>query len=70
MVNGIKTIYTYEVNKRFNSKICVGSQVRCNTPEEGRRTSWLKSCMYNEENENSLNILSDKNYQDSSQKFM
>ena len=36
----------------------------CPTPEEGQRTYWLKNCKYNNKDEdNSLNILRDKNYQ-------
>ena len=40
------------------------------TPEEGQRTYQLKCCDYNNKDEvNSLNILSNNNYQASSQKF-
>ena len=39
----------------------VGSRVRHNTPEEGRRAYQPKRCVYNNEDEdNRLNILSDK----------
>ena len=49
---------------------CVGFQVQHETPEEGQRTYQSKHSEYNnEEDDNSLNILSDKDYPASSQKF-
>ena len=49
---------------------CVGSQVQFETPDESQRTYQPKHCEYsNEIEDNSLNILSDKSYQASSQKF-
>ena len=49
---------------------CVGSWVWHETLKEGRRTHQPKHCEYNNEDEgNSLNALSDKNYHASSQKF-
>ena len=63
MVNGIRTIYSHESKKGFDSKFCVGSLVWYETSEEGRRMHWLKHCKYNNKNEdkNYPNILSDKN---------
>ena len=34
MVNGIRTIYLCGLNKEFDLKFCVGSQVQYETPEE------------------------------------
>ena len=49
------------LNKRFSSRSYVGSWIWHETPEEGRRTH-LPKCKYNNEDEtNSVNILSDKN---------
>ena len=62
MFNGISTIYQCGLNKGFSSKFCVGSRVRHETPEEGRRTYRPKCWEYNNGDEdNSSNILSDKN---------
>ena len=36
MVNGIRKIYSRELNKGFGSKLLVGSRVRHEIPEEGR----------------------------------
>ena len=70
MVNGIRTIYPRGLSKGFGLKFCVGSRVRHETPEEGRRMHRLKRCEYNEKDEDdSPNRLSDKNYQASSHKF-
>ena len=66
MVHGIRTIYPRE---GLSLRMCVGSWVQHETPEEGHRKYQLKHCEYNNENEDSANILSDKNYQASSQKF-
>ena len=50
-----------DLNKWFGSRFCVGSQGRRETPEEGRRTHQPKHWEYKNENEdNSLNTLSDK----------
>ena len=71
IVKRTKTIYHRKLNKEFSSKFCVGSWVWHNTPEDGRRGYRLKRSEYNNENEgNCPNILSDKNYRVSSQKFM
>ena len=71
MVNGIRTIYPSELNEGFGSKFHVGSRVRHETPDEGRRMHWLKRCKYNDKDEdNSPNTLDDKNYQASSQEFI
>ena len=49
-------------NKGFSSRFYVGSWVRHETPEEGRRTYHSKRGECNNEDEvNSPNILSDKN---------
>ena len=57
-----------ELNKRFNSRFCVGFPVRHNTLEIGRRAYRPKISEYNDDTEdNSLNILSDKNHQASYQ---
>ena len=42
-------------------RFCVDSQVRHETPEEGRKTYWPKCCKYNNNEVNSLNILSSNN---------
>ena len=56
--------------KGFGSKFCMNYRVRHETLEEGRRTYWPKRCGHNDEDEdNSPNILSGKNYQASSKKF-
>ena len=70
MVNGIRKIYPHRSNKGFGSKFYVGFQVQNETLEEGPRTHQLKYCRYNNKDEdNSRNILNDKNPQASSQKF-
>ena len=62
MVNKIRTNYPSELNKGFLSKFCVGSRFQHKMPEGGQRTHWAKCCDYiNENEENSLNILSDGN---------
>ena len=44
----------------FNSKICVVSQIRHETPEEDRKMHRPKRCEYNNKDKvNSLNTLSD-----------
>ena len=43
MVNGIWTIYSRGLNKWFSSKFFLGSRVRYETPEEGRKTPRQKS---------------------------
>ena len=69
MVNGIRTGNPCGFNKGHSSKFHVGSQVQ-QTPEEGRRTYWLKCCGNNNKDEdNSPKTLNDKNHQASSQKF-
>ena len=61
VVNGIRTMYSSGLIKGFSSKFCMGSYVQNETPEEGWRMHQLKRCVYNNEDEdNSLNILSDK----------
>ena len=70
MVNGIRTIYPRRLNKGFCSKFRVGSTDRHKRPKEDRRLHRPKRCKYNNEDEdNCSNILNDKNYQASSQKF-
>ena len=54
--------------KGFSSRFCVGSQVRHETPDEGQRTYRPKRYEYEDE-DNSLNILNNKNHQTSSEKF-
>ena len=54
----------------FPSSLFVGTRVQNEAPEKGRKTYRPKRCEYNNENgNNNLRILSDKNYQTSSQKF-
>ena len=60
MINGIKTIYPRDLNKEFSSRFCVGFRFRINTPEKDRRTYRPKRCEHINE-DNSLNIVSDKN---------
>ena len=69
MVNGIRIIYLDGLNKGFSLKFCVGSWVWHETAEEDWRTHLLKSDYKNKDEHNSLNMLNDKNYQASSQKF-
>ena len=70
MVNGIRTIYPSVLNKWFSLRYCVGFWVWHETPEKDRGTYQPKHCEYNnEDKDNSPNILSDKNYKTSSQKF-
>ena len=62
MVNGIKIIYPHGLNKWFSSKFCVSSGLQHETPEEGWRMHWPKRWEYNNKKEDdSFNILSDKN---------
>ena len=61
MVSGIRMIYTRGFNKK-SLKFRVCSRVWHETPEEGRRIHKPKHCEYNNE-DNSPNTLSDKNYQ-------
>ena len=68
MVNGIRTKYPCGLNKGFWLKFCAGSQFQYEMPEEGRRMHQPKCCEFNNE-DISPNILSDKNYPASSQKF-
>ena len=69
MVNGIRTGNPCGFNKECSSKFHAGSQVRQETPEEGWRTYLPKCCGNNEDEDNSLKTLNDKNHQASSQKF-
>ena len=70
MVNGFKIIYLRGLNKGFTLRFCVGSRVQHEAPNEGRRTYCPKRCEYNNDDEGNIpNILRDKNYQVSSQKF-
>ena len=56
MVNRIRTIYSRGLNEGFS----LNSKVQYETPEEGWRMYQLK-CVYNNKDEdNILNILSDK----------
>ena len=55
IVNEIRAFYPRRLNKGFGSKFYVGSRVRHETPEEGRRTHWPKRC---DDEENTPNILS------------
>ena len=62
MANGNRTGDRRGFNKGCSLKFHEGSQVR-QTPEEGQRTYQLKSCGNNNEDEdNSLKTLNDKNY--------
>ena len=69
MVNRIGTVYTCGSNKEFSLRFSGDSRVQHETPEEVQRTYWLKCCYNNKDEVNSLNILSNNNYQASSQKF-
>ena len=70
IINGKITFYPHGLNKGISWRFCVSSQVRHETPEEGQRTYQPKCCEYKNEDEgNCPNILSDKNYQASTQKF-
>ena len=61
MLNRIRIIYSYGLNKGFGSKFCVGSQVQHEAPEEGWRSHRPKYCEYNNKDEdNSPNRVNDK----------
>ena len=61
MVNRIRTIYACGLNKEFSLRLCAGSRVQYEIPEESRRMTQLKCCESNNEDEdNRPNILSDK----------
>ena len=63
-------IPSHGLNNKFSLRFFVGSKVQYETPEEGWRTYQPKRCEYNNKDVvNSLNILSDKNYQALYQKF-
>ena len=69
IINGLRTIYPCGLDKGFSLKFCVGSRVQHEPPEQGQK-AYKPKCEYNNEDEdNSPNILGDKNYQTSSQKF-
>ena len=68
MVNGIRARDSCGLDKGCGSKFRV--VVRQETPEEGRRTYRLKSCEYDNKDENNRSkTLNDKNHQTSFQKF-
>ena len=56
------------LDKGFRSRLCLGFWVQHKIPEEGRQTYRQKFCVYNDVDK-SPDILSDQNYQASSQKF-
>ena len=63
MVNGIWIIYPRGLNKEFDSKFRVSSQVQHETPEESQRMNRPKRCEYkNKDENNSPNTLKGKNY--------
>ena len=69
MANGIRTGDPHGFSKGCSLKFHEGSRVR-QTPEEGRRTYWLKCCGNNNKDEdNSPKTLNDKNHQALPQKF-
>ena len=45
---------------QISLKFCAGSQVRHETPEKGRRTYYLRCGFNSEDEDNSPNILSEK----------
>ena len=54
---------SHVLNKGFNSKFYIGSQVWQETSEEGQKMHWPKCCEYNNKDEdNNPNGLNDKNY--------
>ena len=62
MVNVIRPSNSPGLNKGRGSKFCVGSRVRQETLEEGRRTYQPKRCEYNDKDEdNSPKTWHDKN---------
>ena len=69
MVNGIGASDPHGLSKRRCSKFCVGSKVQQETPEEGRRTQWLKCEGKIKDENNNLKTLNDRNHQASSLKF-
>ena len=61
MVNGIRASDLCGLNKGRVSKFCIGSIVRQETSEKGKRTNLLKRCEYNNKDENnSPKILNDE----------
>ena len=61
MINRIRLSDLDGLNKGRGLKFCVGSQVRQETPEEGRRTYQPKCCEYNnKDKDNSPKTLNDK----------
>ena len=70
LLNRIKTIYLHGLNKGFSSKLCIGSHVQQETPEQVRRMHLPKCCQYvNDDEVSSLNIVHNKNHQALSEKF-
>ena len=66
MVDKIRTVYPCGLNKGFKSRFYIGSRVRHETQEEGRKKYQSKRCVYKDE-DNNPNVLNDKDYQTSSQ---
>ena len=57
----MRTIYPGGLNKGFSLRFCIGSRVRNETPEEGRRTYRPERLEHNTKDEdNYLNTLNDK----------
>ena len=70
MINGIRTIYSRRLNKMFGLKFCEGLQSWQEISEESWRAHLPKFYVYSHKDEdNSLNILNNMNYQVSSKKF-
>ena len=70
IVNRIGTIYPCGSNKELSLRFCVGFQVWHKTPEEGQSSYRLKHYVYsNKDDVNSPNILTNNNYQASTQRF-
>ena len=70
MVYRIRESDRRRLNKGRGSRFSVGSRVRQETPEEGRKTRRPKHCEHNNKVENdSLKTLNDKNHQTLSKKF-
>ena len=61
MSRGIRACNLGGLNKRRGLKVCVGYQVRQETPEQGRRTRQPKRCEYNNKDKDNIpKTLNDK----------
>ena len=69
MVNGFRASEPNGLNRGCGSKLFVDSQVRQETPGEGRRIICREVCEYKDEDNNLKTLNDKKNHQASSEKF-